>query len=257
MNHMDDIASLKAITAAKNYARAGKVIELIVTPGLVEARVQGRRKAPYRVRLYSPCPDDNQLEEIKRKLCEKAKYRSQLLLGEMPFELDEIFKSAGVCLSLERFSRSQRICGCSEPEDVCKHILAAIYVAAVAFDRDPFLLLKLRGLDKEVLLTTLSSPVASDGEPIFSSLTSEASTQENPECGGYGDNSPPELPPAMGAAFYGPSELPQALNYFRKRRVSVGEPATVFDFPLWRGEMSFAESIAPYYKSVEKFFRNK
>jgi uncharacterized Zn finger protein len=254
INRVGEIASVRQINAAKKYAKAGKVVELNVSPGMIEAKVQGRRKIPYCVRLYSPRPNDRQLDEIKRRLCEKAIYRSLLLSGEMPRELDAIFKSSGVALSLEGFSRSQFLCGCSEPENICKHILATVYVAAVAFDRDPFLLLKMRGFEKNRLLAVLSAPVGADDESD-AGLPLHLSPDEAAQYAGQtGDIAPIDDLAAIDASFYGSEDLSVELNRMSVSRREAGDPAPVFDFPLWRGEISFAESIAPYYKSVEKFF---
>jgi uncharacterized Zn finger protein len=244
---MDEIASPRQISAAKNYARSGRVIELSVSPGVIEAHVQGRSKTPYSVRLLSFRPDEDTLGRILCKLGEKAIYKSTLLMGDVPAELEEIFRSSGVTLSIKRFNRNKQMCTCSEQDNVCKHILAVIYVAALAFDRDPFLLMKFRGLDKDVLMGALCAPVGG----VLSALTS-------PD-GAPGDkyrvlDEEPEEPPArMDTAFYGTRELAAALEARTAPPSESGYPMPLLDFPLWRGEATYANSIAPYYKTVKKF----
>jgi uncharacterized Zn finger protein len=248
INHLGEIVPTKQIIAAKNYARSGHVIELNVSPGLVDAKVQGRRRTPYSVRLYAPKPDDRALENVLRKLCEKAIYKIALLMGEIPAELDEIFKSSGVTLSLTRFNRIQRLCSCSEPEEVCKHILAVIYVMAAAFDRDPFMLMKLRGLDKKFLLELLCAPVGSD-----ISMERTLADMELEQRAEVLEISPNSASLAMGSDFYGSPELPAVLDAPICPTADAAYQVPILDFPLWRGDVSFADSIAPYYKTVKKF----
>jgi uncharacterized Zn finger protein len=253
INNIGNIAAQKQINAAKNYVRGGHVIELCVSPGLIEAKVQGRRKAPYRVRLHSTRLSVVQIEEIKSKLMEKSIYRATLLSGDIPRELDAIFKASGVPLSLEKFTRSQQLCSCSEPENVCKHILAAVYVAAVAFDRDPFLLMKMRGLEKDDLLTSLCAPVGASA-PSTPPLDADWSVRD---CPGRRETNNTAAEPAVDETFYGSKELSDELNELERRVSDGGTIAPMPDFPLWRGEASFSESIAPYYRCVEKFVSGK
>ena len=248
ISHMDEIASPKQINAAKNYARVGRVIELSVSPGVVEARVQGRSKTPYFVRLLSSRPDESTLKKILRKLGEKAIYKTTLLMGEFPIELEEIFRSLGVTLSIKRFRKNQQMCTCREPDNVCKHILAVIYVASLAFDRDPFLLMKFRGLDKQVLMEALCAPAGSGV------VSARAVPGGSPEDEYREPDSAPEVQPArVDAAFYGTGELAAALEAQRTPPSKSGHPMPLLDFPLWRGETTYANSIAPYYKAVKKF----
>jgi uncharacterized Zn finger protein len=247
-----ETAAPKRLNAAKNYARAGRVVELNVLPGVISAKVQGRRKAPYLVRIKLPIPDDDQLRNIRDALYEKAIYRSMLLSGEIPRELDGIFKSAGAHLSLEVFSRLKQMCTCSEPEETCKHVLAVLYVTAAVFDRDPFMLLKLNGLEKEALMEFLCAPVGWRGE-FFTSDT--AIGNELPRFPEPPRPSEPEnWLPAMDSSFYGTPGLwkePSGIGVSSEGNIY---PVPMSEFPMWRGEVSFADSVAPYYKSAKKFF---
>ena len=248
ISHIDEIASPKQINAAKNYARSGRVIELSVSPGMIEASVQGRGKNPYLVRLIIFRPDRSALDRILRKLGEKAIYKTTLLMGEFPAELEEIFNSLGVTLSIKRFRKNQHMCTCKEPDNFCKHKLAVIYVAALAFDRDPFLLMKLRGLDKQALMETLCAPVGSGA--ISPKVGSGGSPED--EYREHGD-APGRSPIRADAAFYGTTELAASLTAQTTPPSKSGRPTPLLEFPLWRGETSYANSIAPYYKAVKKF----
>ncbi|MDR1472391.1 MAG: SWIM zinc finger family protein [Synergistaceae bacterium] len=260
ISYIERIAASKPKGAAKNYVKSGKVVEFSVSPGLIEARVQGRRKIPYHVRLYYPVPDSCQLEEVKRGLSERAIYKALLLSGEMPRELNEIFTASGVALMPEDYARSQLQCTCPEPEHVCKHILAVLYVASAAFDHDPFLLLQVRGFDKESLLSSLTAPI----EPMDPTDEDTPRGMGCPDAGGK-THEPPSpgrtKDLAVDTTFYGAADLPSELEYLRSHPAKSGDTtvphAPLFDFPLWRGETSFRDSIDPYYESVEKLLGEK
>ncbi|MDR1650443.1 MAG: hypothetical protein LBR87_01495 [Synergistaceae bacterium] len=253
VRRISEIASPKQINAAKNYARAGRVVSLAVSPGLIEAKVQGRRRAPYCVRLHASLMSEARMEEIKRKISEKAIYRVTLLAGDIPGELSELFKSSGMPLSMASFSGRRQQCSCSEPEEICKHILAAVYVAAAAFSRDPFLLMKLRGIGRDDLLRLLCAPVGENtpaapdpGEWDGGAPGSSAESGDGPP-GGI----------SLDSEFYGSRALADELNDLERRAPEGGALTPIPDFPLWRGETSFADSVSPYYRCVEKFVRDK
>ncbi|MDR2779651.1 MAG: hypothetical protein LBB28_00835 [Synergistaceae bacterium] len=253
ISHLAGAALPKQINTAKNYARAGRVVELNVLPGLVSAKVQGKRKAPYLIRIKFPRPDDCQLRDILTALHEKAIYRCMLLSGEMPRDLGGIFRSAGAPLSMDGFLPLQQMCTCSEPEEICKHILAVLYVAADVFDHDPFALLKLKGLEKKALMEFLCAPIGWRG--TFPS-SDDASCEEKghvcppisaqPERGAH--------PPAPDTSFYGSPELPGELSRDGVSAEGSIYPVPMSEFPMWRGEVSFVDSVAPYYKAVKNFF---
>jgi uncharacterized Zn finger protein len=218
-------------------------VELNVLPGLVSAKVQDKRKAPYLVRIKFPPPDEDQLRNIRAALHEKAIYRCMLLSGEMPRELGDIFTPAGAI---------QRFCTCSEREETCKHVLAVLYVASAVFDRDPFMFLKLKGFEKKALMQFLCAPVGWQG--AFPSAE-EAGGDEGCGCGGMAGHSEREArPPALDASFYGSPGLPGESPRAGVSAEGNIYPVPMSEFPMWRGETSFADSAAPYYKAVKKFF---
>jgi uncharacterized Zn finger protein len=109
------------------------------------------------------------------------------------------------------------------------------------------MLLRLRGLDKKDLLEMLCAPV--DAELSLVRSRPDDATQ----CGCMPAVRPEPLPASLGADFYGPAELPAVLEVHAVPPSESGHPMPFLDFPLWRGETSFADSIAPYYKTVKKF----
>lgn len=263
VSYMENIASSKQIKAAKNYVNSGSVVEMNVNAGVVEGKVQDSRKAPYHVRLYSSLPKPEQLEEIKRRLSEKAIYSALLLSGEMPAAVYEIFTASGVALMPQDYVKGRLLCSCPEPQDICKHILAVMIVLIGAFDRDPFLLLKMRGLDKEDILSSLTKARGEskrrtarqvyehDEDSIDGYDRADQSTSR------HADES---LVP-MDATFYANDTLCSDLRALHSKMKDdsndTGTYPPLFDFPLWRGETSFKDSMYPYYESVRKMLRSR
>jgi uncharacterized Zn finger protein len=264
LRYIDGISDTKRIRAAKNYARSGRVIDINVSPGLVDARVQGRRKLPYHVRIYSPPPSCEQVRMIERGLTERAVFAARLLSGEMPEEIKEIYASSGAALMPDGFERHKRLCSCPEQVEDCKHILAVLLVLADVFDRDPFPLLRMRGMEKDRLVTCLTSPRgwldqdAGDGEPCGAYIPDYGDEAETP----LREEPPGGVRPlAADASFYGAERLSAELQRLSPEASEPGDipghMPSLFDFPMWRGEISFKDLIYPYYEIVRRFLRPK
>jgi len=142
-------------TRGRSYARQGQVIDLTVGAGLIEARVQGSRRTPYKVMIAMPMADDDEWDRVVGALAGQAGYAARLLAGELPHEVEDVFTDVGVSLLPSRSSRISTDCTCPDWANPCKHVAAVCYLVAEAFDRDPFILLAWRGRDREAILDRL------------------------------------------------------------------------------------------------------
>jgi uncharacterized Zn finger protein len=139
----------------RRYARTGQVIDMQVAAGLVSAQVQGSRVKPYRVRISIAAYDKAQWARLERALAEKAWYAAQLLSGEMPDDLEQVFAAAGLPLFPSAGKDMSMDCSCPDWGVPCKHVAAVCYLLAESFDDDPFRILAWRGREREDLLTNL------------------------------------------------------------------------------------------------------
>ena len=148
------------LTRGRTYARKGQVLELGVRPGFVSSTVQGSRPQPYQVSIGFAVLPEEAWEAVESALASQALYRAQLLAGELPGELEQLFADAGAPL----FPRSQREltmrCTCPDVAVPCKHIAATFYLLAERFDDDPFELLLWRGRSRADLLADLLADLA-------------------------------------------------------------------------------------------------
>jgi uncharacterized Zn finger protein len=155
------IAALKALadagrlTRGRSYARSGQVMALRVEPGAVTARVQGSRPAPYDVRIHLTPFTDAEWARAEEALAGQALFLAALLAAEMPRDVEQAFQAAGLSLFPSRPEELRSECSCPDWVNPCKHVAAAYYILAEAFDADPFLVLRWRGREREALLARL------------------------------------------------------------------------------------------------------
>jgi len=143
------------LNRGRAYARHGNVLDIDVQPGLVRAKVQGSRKQPYRVEIGMKPLSRADWDRVFAQLRKKAIYAARLLSGEMPRDIEEIFKAADVPLFPRSGEDLVMSCTCPDWASPCKHVAAAYYVLGSEFDRDPFLLFELRGKSKEQVMAAL------------------------------------------------------------------------------------------------------
>ena len=141
----------------RNYARRGQVLDLEVRKGVVEARVQGSRVRPYRVRLGVETLDERDWSRAERAMAAKAVFAAKLLAGEMPLDIEETFAACRLSLFPSSAGQLASSCTCPDSANPCKHVAAVFYLLAEAFDRDPFLVFTWRGRTREELLERLAA----------------------------------------------------------------------------------------------------
>jgi hypothetical protein len=139
----------------RRYARGGRVKDLIVKAGRLEARVQGSRATPYKVSVRSEAASTAQWRSLELLFASRLGWAAQLLAGELPANLEAAFAEAGAALFPRRWADLQVRCGCPDDAEPCKHIAAVLYVFAQQLDSDPWLLLAWHGRDRQTLLQAL------------------------------------------------------------------------------------------------------
>ncbi len=138
----------------RTYARKGTVHDLDPAPGQVTALVDGSRRQPYRVVITLKEFDDDTWEAIVDALARQVRHAAELLGGRMPEHVDDTLRDVGVSL-FPTAADLQTSCSCPDWANPCKHVAAVHYVLAARFDDDPFLLMALRGRDRDSLLAGL------------------------------------------------------------------------------------------------------
>ena len=141
--------------------------------GLVKAKVQGSRSAPYKVEIRLPVLGEAEWMSVEKAMAEQALFLAQLLAGEMPTEIESAFRAANLSLFPAGARELATECSCPDWANPCKHIAATYYILAEAFDQDPFLLFQWRGREPKKLqeqLAQFRTAEAVDAEPLATGM---------------------------------------------------------------------------------------
>lgn len=153
----------------RRYARTGQVMSLDVSAGLLAAQVQGSRRTPYLVTVSVATPSEQQWQVVEQALTARIGLAAELLAGEVPPALEDVFDRAGAPLLPRRWSDLRTRCSCPDSANPCKHIAAVLYVFADRLDTDPWLVLEWRGRTREQVLAVVGlagGPGGDDADPL-------------------------------------------------------------------------------------------
>ena len=221
---------------SRRYARGGQVLSVEEQTGAVVAMVQGSRSRPYRVHIQLEPLSEEQWERVTEALAERALFSAQLLAGEMPQDIEEAFRVAGVSLFPDRRGELHTSCSCPDWAEVCKHVAAVHYILGDRFDEDPFLLFRLRGRTGEQLTRSLATRRGQDR------VEDEKATDPEPET--------PPLEEELDAFWKAKSGLETV-------KVAIKAPLVELSVLRRLGQPGFAGQdlervLAPTYQSVSK-----
>src|SRR5215475_7457934 len=148
------------LTRGRSYARSGQVVSIDISKGEIKSKVQGSRPKPYDIKIEVKTLSDADWRSLAGALSTQAIFAAKLLAGEMPQEIEEAFAEAKLSLFPEKLRDLETNCSCPDWSNPCKHIAAVYYLVGEEFDRDPFLLFKLRGKGRDEFIKLLSAGAA-------------------------------------------------------------------------------------------------
>ena len=229
------------LTRGRTYARAGQVLSIDIEKGAVKARVQGSRPRPYDIRIQFRTLKPQEWERVVQVIASEALFAAKLFNGEMPPEIEHAFTQAKVALFPQAYQDLETSCSCPDWSNPCKHIAAVYYLLGEEFDRDPFLLFKLRGLERDEFLALLGTqhPQAAFEEP---------SSAEGPGPGESTESlaSDPEV-------FWGGQPLSEdLLGEVSLPPVAGALVRRLGPFPFWRGETSVEVCLSGLYAAASE-----
>lgn len=213
----------------RRYARDGQVLSIDIGKGEVSAKVQGSRPTPYKVKIKVKAIGRPAWSKVAEAVCQQAVFASKLLAGEMPQEMEDVFRGAGVSLFPERYMDLATECSCPDWSNPCKHIAAVYYLLGEEFDRDPFLIFTTRGMNRDEFLALL-------GE---SGAACSASEEESRT---------PETLPADPRVFWTAGTIPSDLTGEPPPNpVRAALPHRLGKFPFWRGSRLLLDTLEEAY----------
>ncbi|WMX45929.1 SWIM zinc finger family protein [Streptomyces roseicoloratus] len=142
------------LSRGRTYARKGMVGPVTAAPGVLRAEVEGSAPWPYDAAVHLRVLTDAQWDTLLDAIAAQAGRTAALLDGEMPADLVDVARTAGVSL-LPEASELDPECSCPDWGYPCKHAAALCYATAAHLDDDPCWLFTLRGRTKDAVLGAL------------------------------------------------------------------------------------------------------
>jgi uncharacterized Zn finger protein len=227
------------LARGKTYARAGRTHDLLVLGGKISAKVTGSRATPYEVNIELAQLSDEAWQAAISGMATRARYAAELLAGQMPLAIDDVFRDAGTSLFPAERTDLSTTCSCPDWGDPCKHVAATHYLLGEALDQDPFLLFELRGRSKERVLAGIrgargatSADEARLPDDLAAAGTEDVATVTLEAIAAADYDRAPHALPMLDFTFDVPSTPAAVLR-------QLGTPAA------WRGESSPAERLSP------------
>ena len=228
------------LSRGRTYARLGQVASLDIGKGNVSAKVQGSRSEAYRISIKLKTFTEKQWHQIITGIIEKPIFAARLLGNEMPEEIESVFKKAGLSLFPKRQRDLETDCSCPDWSNPCKHIAAVFYLMAEAFDKDPFLLFKLRGMEREEFLNALQE----------SSVTPDATGEiidEKPRI------DPEPLPLDYNGFWEQNSTFTKPVSGVTPVRLHAALPKRLGSLTFWRSNKDFIDEMERIYKNSSSY----
>lgn len=141
------------LTGARTMSRSGRVGSITTDAGTFSATVEDGHTL-WTVTGTVPLLDPAALGALVETVAADPSRIDALLGGDLPFALVEHAEEAGVEL-LPYGAELGSACSCPGWTDPCVHALAVLYQLAWIIEADPFVLLQLRGLSRDLLLAEL------------------------------------------------------------------------------------------------------
>jgi uncharacterized Zn finger protein len=255
----------------RSYARRGQVLSIEIDKGKINAEVQGSRPKPYDVKMAIKTLSAADWQRLAQALSREVIFTAKLLAGQMPTDIEKVFKEANLSLFPERLKDLKTDCSCPDWSNPCKHIAAVYYLLGEEFDRDPFLIFKLRGMSREELLGALSEtgkeptsgksrqrsrssgkieePVTDIAapEPLPSGRRRKSRSDVTEDRSQFSSEKIEELSSDV-SKFWNGETLPD--DFFGEVRIPpmpAALPKRLGSFPFWRGEERFLDAMDKIY----------
>jgi uncharacterized Zn finger protein len=221
------------LNRGRSYARRGQVLHLDIANHQVTATVQGSIPIPYNVTIELRRIPIAQWRKVGKAMAAKVAIAARLMAGALPPEAEECFAEAGVALFPARDADLITSCDCPDFSNPCKHIAAVYYLLAEQFDRDPFLLFRLRGMEREQFVAMLGKSGSSRTRRTAGDLSESEPARET------------RAPSANPEVFW--RGRPFHDDHYEQVAIS-GEAAVLArrlgSFPFWRGRRDFLEAVS-------------
>jgi uncharacterized Zn finger protein len=246
------------LARGRTYARAGRTHDLVVHDGKVTAKVTGSRTEPYRITIALAQLRDAEWTKAIGEMAAKAQFAAELLAGQMPKEIDLVFRAAGTSLFPAQRKELVTQCSCPDWGDPCKHVAATHYVLGEALARDPFLLFELRGRTKAQVLEALrlarsgaDEAAATTGNGRGAKTKARTKATAGEVAVAAGETPKVAIAPVAAADYDQPRAALPSLQFSFEAPITHGAVLRQLGTPAaWGGEGSPADALAPLVRAA-------
>ena len=152
------------LVAARSLARSGRLGAIVVLEAMTSAVVDPATDTPLMAQARVERLDAQGWRTFAAEAARESGFVAALEAGELPAELVEHADEAGIEV-LPGPGDIDTACECEAWAQPCVHALALLYQVAWQVDRDPYVLLLLRGRTREALLAEVGALASGAGPP--------------------------------------------------------------------------------------------
>lgn len=150
----ENVLDHRDLLTARTLARSGRLGAIVVLPGMASAVVDDNLTPQLKVQRLT----DQAWDDFAVELLREAGHLASLEAGRLPTDLVEACDELGIELA-PGASDLETACGCEAWAQPCTHALALLYQLAWHLDRDPYVLMLLRGRTREQLVAAAEQEV--------------------------------------------------------------------------------------------------
>ncbi len=147
------------LVAARALARSGRLGAIVVLEAMASVVVDPGSEQPTMAQLKVERLEEDGWATLAREAAREARFVAALETGQLPVDLVEHADEAGAEL-LPGPGELDTACECEAWAQPCVHGLGLLYQLAWHLDRDPYVLLLLRGRTREALLDQIGALAA-------------------------------------------------------------------------------------------------
>jgi uncharacterized Zn finger protein len=134
----------------RSYARSGSILDLQITPGLIEAMVSGSRL--YKIKIAIHRLEAKKWKSIKKNCAQQVSSLLDLMRGKLPEDVLARLTDAKEGMFPTPRELELR-CSCPDYATMCKHVAATLYGVGHLLDTEPELFFRMRGVDQSELVS--------------------------------------------------------------------------------------------------------
>jgi uncharacterized Zn finger protein len=223
------------LNRGRSYARPGQVLHLEITNHKVTGMVQGSIPIPYNVTIELRRIPIAQRRKAGKPMASEVAIAARLMVGVLPPEASTASPRRGRAVSgaRRRFGHLLRLPRFLQPMQThCRGLLPADR----AVHRDPFLLFRLRGMEREKFVAKLDK---GESSPARRKLGEVSESEPAPAIRDQGANA---------EVFWRGRPFPDD----RRGQVALSGELTprLGSFPFWRGQRDFLEAMSDLSSSA-------